>query len=264
MPELAEVEYYRKQWDPGLNKKVLRVATHDDKRIFRGTDLPGLKKALVGSRLIRSEARGKQMLFVFSGGAHVGIHLGMTGKMSVEKSDYSPQKHDHFVLFQSGQALVFTDMRQFGRVLFHQGKQPPEWWTGQAPAPHSQDFTFETMKEFLARRTKLSIKAALLIQEGFPGIGNWLADEILWQAGIHPRKTAPELSSREMRKLFESIKKVCTTAVEMIGVKLGDPPSTWLFHERWSKKGKCPLHKTPLSRESIGGRTTAFCQKCQR
>src|SRR5579871_1419470 len=102
MPELAEVEWFRKQWNPGLRQRIEQVLLHDQKRIFRGGDLPALKKALAGATLEHSEARGKQMLFVArpprgKSRAWLGLHLGMTGHLRVEKPDFAPGKHDHLV-----------------------------------------------------------------------------------------------------------------------------------------------------------------------
>ena len=92
MPELAEVEFYRRQWDPGLRQKIVRVQLHARKWIFRGSNPRVIVRELTGSRFLRSFAWGKQMLFEFSGGnpetigarenirSWIGIHLGMTGK----------------------------------------------------------------------------------------------------------------------------------------------------------------------------------------
>jgi formamidopyrimidine-DNA glycosylase len=81
MPELAEVEFFRKQWDADLGQKIVAVQLHLRKRIFRGSDPREIVKHLTGRRFLRSAARGKQMLFSFSGGNWIGIHLGMTGKL---------------------------------------------------------------------------------------------------------------------------------------------------------------------------------------
>src|SRR5213593_2995374 len=137
MPELAEVEYYRKQWDAGIGEKIVSVALHGEKRVFRFTDAAKLATALTGTRLLGSEANGKQMLFRFSNSCWIGIHLGMTGKLWIAErrtaqrgvsAEFAPGKHDHLVLFQKERALVFTDMRQFGAVRFAQSDQPPAWW----------------------------------------------------------------------------------------------------------------------------------------
>src|SRR3954470_23501937 len=84
MPELAEVEYYRRQWDSGLGQKVVRVQVHAAKRIFRGSNPRTLVSQLAGKKFLRSTSWGKQMLFEFAGGSWLGIHLGMTGTLRVE------------------------------------------------------------------------------------------------------------------------------------------------------------------------------------
>src|ERR1700741_1725469 len=136
MPELAEVEYFLRQWDPGLRQKIVRVELHSPKRVFRGSDTGALVRRLTGSRFLRSESWGKQMLFNFSGGNWIGIHLGMTGKLRIEPPRFRPDKHDHLVLHQTKRALVFRDARLFGRVRFHRGKSPPEWWRAGGPDIH--------------------------------------------------------------------------------------------------------------------------------
>src|SRR5947209_16366260 len=105
MPELAEVEWFRKQWDAGLNREVVSVHTRPRKYVFRGTDGDGLRHNLTGQRLVRSKRSGKQMLFAASGNNWLGIHLGMTGKTRVESPDFRPGKHDHLVLYQPDRSL---------------------------------------------------------------------------------------------------------------------------------------------------------------
>src|SRR2546428_9624183 len=115
MPELAEVEWYRKQWDAGRGDVIARVALHPRKRVYRQTDTRELQLRLVGAKYLSSDRRGKRMRFKFSQGNSLGIHLGMTGKIHVAPPSFQPAKHDHLVLYQPERALVFTDSRQFGR-----------------------------------------------------------------------------------------------------------------------------------------------------
>ncbi|HVK59666.1 MAG TPA: DNA-formamidopyrimidine glycosylase family protein [Candidatus Kapabacteria bacterium] len=263
MPELAEVDYFRRQWDPGLGSKINRVHVQGDKRLFRGND-PKLFPALAGTKLISSESAGKQMLFRFSGDFWLGIHLGMTGKLSIAEPTHVPAKHDHLVLYQKERALVFNDPRQFGRVLIHQKKETPEWWEKIAPAVTSRTFTLSYMSDFIRRHGRLPMKAALLHQKGFPGIGNWMADEILWRAGVSPKRLSSDLQAGQLKRLHEEVRFVAREALKKIGPAFDDPPKSWLFHQRWSSKGTCPKHKTKLKRETIGGRTTAWCPQCQK
>jgi formamidopyrimidine-DNA glycosylase len=262
MPELAEVEYYRKRWDPGLRQRVRAIALHGDKLIFRGSDPAELTRVLQGATYLDSATRGKQMALRFSKGGWLGIHLGMTGNLHVERPDFEPGRHDHLVLYQAKQALVLTDARMFGRVRFHAGKAAPEWWSAIPPAVDSEEFTLPYLREKLARR-RAPLKAVVLDQRLFPGVGNWMADEILWRARLNPHLHAADLTPPQTRALYREARAVCRISMNTIGVDWTDPPKGWLIHVRWKAGGHCPRDGTPLARETIGGRTTAWCPKCQ-
>jgi formamidopyrimidine-DNA glycosylase len=264
MPELAEVEYFRRQWDAGIGHRITNVALHARKRIFRGTNTRLLQHELAGSRLLSSVARGKRMLFRFSNENWLGLHLGMTGRMEVAPPDFRSQKHDHLVLFQNERALVFRDSRQFGRVQFHHGKERPVWWNDAVPEIASRDFTRKILDGFLNRHLKASIKAVLLMQSGLSGIGNWMADEILWRAKIFPAERAGKLNETKRAQLFRATKFVARESLRIIGPDDSGLPRGWLIHQRWRPGGKCPRHGRILRRERIGGRMTAWCPKCQR
>ena len=262
MPELAEVEYYRKKWDPGLGGKVLAVQLHARKRVFRGSNPREIRREVTGARLLQSFARGKQMLFHFSDGNWLGLHLGMSGTLRCEAAGYRAEKHDHLVLQQRQRALVFRDPRQFGRVRFYHGKSEPPWWSG-APEIGSAGFSARYVAEFLRRHGRAPIKAVILRQDGFPGIGNWMADEILWRAKIAPSLRTGMLTPKQRMDLRRATRFVSREALRIIGHNNSDPPKTWLIHQRWKAKGVCPRHRTPLERATIGGRTTAWCARCQ-
>lgn len=273
MPELAEVEFFRKRWHlAAQGERIVNVLTHDTKKLLRRLDLPAFRRALVGSRLESSATAAKQMLFRFSGDAWLGLHLGMSGELSVAPPDYPPGKHDHLVLITERHALVFTDPRMFGKVEFHVGAKPPAWWTRIAPAILSAEFTAAAVAEFLQRRRRAPIKAVLLMQERFPGIGNWMADEILWRAAIHPARLAGSLTPAEVRTLWRECRTVCRQALDAIAGR-GDTlprdlnvgiPDTWLFHHRWERGGRCPKTGKPLAHATIGGRTTCWSPARQK
>lgn len=264
MPELAEVEFFRRQWDPGLGQKVVAVQLHAQKRIFRGWNPRALKRELTGRRFLRSFAWGKQMLFEFSGGNWIGLHLGMTGKLRMEPPGFRPEKHDHLVLRQTRRALVFRDARLFGRVRFHHGKSPPDWWRSGAPDIASDTFDRAFFNTFLRRRARAPVKAVLLLQSGFAGIGNWMADEILWRAKISPRAPAGALATAQRTRLFKETRFVASESLRIIGPNFSDLPPDWLIHQKWKREGLCPRHRSPLRKEMIGGRTTAWCPRCQK
>ncbi len=263
MPELAEVEFFRKQWNPGLRERILAVQLNSSKRIFRGTDAKLIEKILAGAIFAESFAHGKQMLFRFGADGWLGLHLGMTGKLRTENAAYTPLKHDHVVLRQKTYALVFSDPRLFGRVLFHHGLEKPVWWTKLPASISSPSFTFDRFKTFLQQHGRAPIKAVLLLQNGFPGIGNWMADEILWQAKIHPRTAAGRIDEDKLKSAFQKTRFVAQRAIEIIGHDFSDPPKSWLFQHRWKKRGACPRCAATLEHATIGGRTTCWCPECQ-
>lgn len=268
MPELAEVEFFRKRWNPGLGHAITRVLVHEKAGVFRGTDPALIARHLRHATLDSSVAAAKQMLFRFTlangTAAAVGIHLGMTGELTAQPADYTPRKADHLVLIQPERQLVFSDFRMFGRIQFSLGPELPAWWTSIAPSVISPAFTPAAVAAFLARRARTPIKAVLLMQEKFPGIGNWMADEILWRAAIHPRQPAGSLTAAEQKALHRETRWVASRALATIGETCADPPKTWLFPHRWEDGGRCPKTKSPLERAAIGGRTACWSPARQK
>ena len=264
MPELAEVEWYRKQWDPGVGDEIVDLSLHPRKYVFRETNTDALRSNLVGQKLLRSTRRGKQMLFQFSGDNWLGIHLVMTGNNRVESADFRPGKFDHLVLHQRKRALVFSDSRQLGRVRFHNGGKEPTWWQTNVPEINSHAFDQNFVDQFLDRHRHAPIKAVLLMQNGFSGIGNWMADEILWRAKILPAKRVRKLTARERAAILRAAKFVVKRSLETLGKDFSDPPKSWLIHQKWKRGGICPKDRTPLCHAMIGGRTTAWCPRCQK
>ncbi len=261
MPELAEVEFFRKRWNPGLAQKVTSVLVHPKASVFRDCDAAQLSTRLTGTTLQSSLAAAKQMLFRFSGDAWLGIHLGMTGELTLQPADFAARKHDHLVLRQRDRSLVFSDHRMFGLVQFSLGPSAPDWWTSIAPAILSDAFTVGAVAAFFRRRARSPIKAVLLMQERFPGIGNWMADEILWRAALHPKQPAGTLTAAQIKTLHRECRWVCRQAFKVIdgeGDALPEPPKTWLFPHRWEDGGRCPKTGSLLHREPIAGRTTCW------
>ncbi|MCB1064682.1 MAG: Fpg/Nei family DNA glycosylase [Verrucomicrobiae bacterium] len=269
MPELAEVEYFRKEWNPGLGQTVRRVHLHPQARIFRETSPVLLQRRLKGERFLDSFSHGKNLLFQFSGGGWLGGHLGMTGSLRVESvgDSFDPEKHDHLVLFLESVALVFTDPRMFGRIRFEvSSDSPPDWWLQLPPGVLTTVFTKERIVEFTGRRARTPIKTLLLDQSVFPGIGNWMADEICWRLHWHPARLSGTLSEADATELWKMVRQVSRQALKVIGDGWNDPPDSWLFNHRWEKDHQCPRPGCggDLVRADLRGRTTCWCPVCQQ
>lgn len=266
MPELAEVEYYRKEWNPGIGHPVRRVDLHPGARLFRETSTDLIRRRLPGSVLEESRTHGKNLLFRFSGGAWLGGHLGMTGELRTEPPGYQPGKHDHLVLHTDAGALVFTDPRMFGRVRFELSPgEPPEWWRQLPPEVLSVGFSAARVTDFLRRHRRTPVKTALLDQTIFPGIGNWMADEICWRLRWHPARPCGSLDAGEAGELRKSVRQVARDALRVIGDGWQEPPDTWLFNHRWDRDHRCPRRGCGalLIRQDLRGRTTCWCPACQ-
>ena len=122
MPELAEVAFASKAWKGGMGDVVAKVQTKDVSRVFRDTDPAKVKNGLRDTTLTGAETHGKKMLFQFSENRWLGLHLGMTGWLFTEDSNYLTEKHDALVLRQNERTLVFRDPRQFG---YHRSPSRP-------------------------------------------------------------------------------------------------------------------------------------------
>jgi formamidopyrimidine-DNA glycosylase len=262
MPELAEVAWFARQWEPGLGAPVTAVQCRATARVFRDAGVRDLRRQLTGRPLTAISTHGKQMLFTF-GDVFLGVHLGMTGELLVESASHRPGRHDHLVLRQSGRSLVFRDPRMFGRVRFEPGPAAPSWWTSLPPAVLSPSFTRQLTISAARRRRGSPLKAFLLDQEVFPGVGNWMADEILWRCLLDPATKVGTLHYNEIITIHLATRRLCRQALKLIGENWGDPPPSWLFPHRWKNGGRCPRDGTELRRAQIGGRTTAWCPQCQ-
>lgn len=282
MPELAEVYWFARRWAPAIGKTVVAVQARANTRVFRDCAVDRIVPALVGKKLERVLTSGKQAAFVFSGGVWLGVHLGMTGRLflassRVEQPVWASQevgdaprkapddKHDLLTLVcDDGEALCFNDYRRFGKILLHEGPGEPAWWRDRAPDILSPEFDDNRLAGILTRHARLALKPLLLHQEAFPGVGNWMADEILWRAGISPHIKAGTLDEARRTDLLAALRAVCADALRVIGEGWGAPPGTWLFNYRWKKGGVCPVTHEPLRYETIGGRTTCWSPGLQR
>lgn len=279
MPELAEVELARRIWSPGLGKKVLAVETHPRTRVYRDTPALNIEKALSQATLAESKSHGKRLLFTFTKGEKtfpLEVHLGMSGRLAIGATDHEPHKHDHLILRLPDLSLIFNDYRQFGRAHLHRDDDP---WETLPPEILDPRFTAKLVAHLLQKRPRTSLKALILDQTCFPGIGNWMADEICWRLKLHPATATAKLDAaslrRETRFVTRGALKHITDGNEKLladaskGFSAGGyvshvPPESWLFQHRWRKGGHCPKCKSELARGTIATRTTAWCPQCQK
>ena len=182
MPELAEVAFYRDRWGEAIGRRVTQVVLARGARVFGGREAE-VDAAVRGRVLREARSHGKRLFFRFGTDQWIAIHLGMTGSLAVVPGGSSdPGRHDHLMLRLAGVTLLFCDPRRFGSVGPAGRGSDPAGWVDRVPAVDEPGFTMSHLAGMLGRR-RLPLKGFLLDQDCCAGIGNWMADEILWRCG---------------------------------------------------------------------------------
>ena len=291
MPEIAEVarivHYIRKHL---VGKTLAKVVAVDDPSVYGkvGTSGAEFQKALTGKSVVDAGQQGKYFWIVMSSPPHPVMHFGMTGwlKIKSEETYYYktgqkgeeevwPPKFWKFHLETKEEPKVeaaFVDARRFGRIRLvdcpadRLRKTSPLVENGPDPVVDKDLVTEEWLIE-KCRAKKVPIKALLLDQANISGIGNWVGDEIMYNAKIHPEQYSNTLSQQQLKQLHKSIHYICGTAVEL----LGDSekfPETWLFRHRWGKGKKDATSALPNGEKivflTVGGRTSAVVPSIQK
>ena len=246
MPELPEAERARRAIERVLGREI--VAVEDSDTYVCRPHAPGeIAAALTGRRLTAAHRRGKFMWAQTDGGPDLGLHLGMAGRIAIDEEPH--RAWDRFALeFDGGGRLALRDKRRLGRVVLE-----PDF---RHVGPDAGEVGRE---EFRARlgRGRAPLKARLLDQTAIAGIGNLLADEILWQARLSPRAPAGELDRDELDRLWRTTRRVLRTTIRRGGAHTGD------VNPHRQPGGRCPRCGEPLARARVGGRTTFWCPREQ-
>ncbi|MFZ0383988.1 MAG: DNA-formamidopyrimidine glycosylase family protein [Solirubrobacteraceae bacterium] len=246
MPELPEVERARQTLESALGRRIVAVDDHDS-YVCR-PHVPGeLASALTGHTLATAHRRGKFMWLETDDGPALGLHLGMAGRILVDPEDTT--RWDRFTLeFADGGRLVLRDKRRLGRAVLN----PDFSHVGQDAAEVGRD---DFRRLIGAGRTP--IKARFLNQNAISGIGNLLADQILWQARISPLRSTADLSTEDLDRLRRELRVAVRSAIRKGGAHTGE------FIQARRQDGVCPRDGHLLSRGRVGGRTTYWCPECQ-
>ncbi|MGD1278606.1 MAG: bifunctional DNA-formamidopyrimidine glycosylase/DNA-(apurinic or apyrimidinic site) lyase [Tepidisphaeraceae bacterium] len=265
MPELPEVEtIVRTLWPRLAGRKIQGVSLRRADVIF--PDRVNLAGMLVGRSLADIRRRGKKIVFALTDGNRFYIHLGMTGRLSLQLAHTPPAPHTHLILRLDGREIRFSDPRRFGGVFWLGKNGSADEGLGPEPLKMRR-----TQLARLLRRTTRAIKSALLDQSLIAGLGNIYADESLFAAGIHPSMPANKLSARQIARLSRGMKQVLRRALRHRGSTLrdyrdadGNAGDFQKLHRVYRRAGMpCVVCKTAVRRIVISGRSTHFCPKCQ-
>jgi formamidopyrimidine-DNA glycosylase len=277
MPELPEVETIVR----GL-RTVLPGHTIASVRLGKTDfieDPAALGELLPGRRIEAVDRMGKFIRLGLSAGPTAKnpeqqidliVHLGMTGWLGVRRPEDPVAPHTHvFFELEDGRELRYTDIRRFGQMRLIPGEGFDAFRESLGTEPleiSASDFD----KRLAGRRAR--IKALLLDQSVFRGIGNIYADESLWQARIHPARLAARLNSAELGRLRQAIRRVLLRAIEDRGSSIsnfvdaeGQPGEYQQRHRAYGREGKpCFRCGTKIRRAIVAGRSSYFCPRCQR
>ncbi|KAM5578673.1 hypothetical protein ABKV19_008799 [Rosa sericea] len=183
-------------------------------------------------------------------------------RSAVKDTDEWPSKYSKvFVQLDDGLEFSFTDKRRFARVRLLEDPTSVPPISELGPDALLEPMTVDELLASLSKK-KISIKALLLDQSFISGIGNWVADEVLYQARIHPEQSSATLSKECVGALHKSIKEVIEYAVQVDAASTHFP-CEWLFHFRWGKRpGK--INGKKINFITVGGRTSAFVPELQK
>ena len=274
MPELIEVEMYRRDLDALVGLPVESVELQDERAIRPKGTPEDIMEVLLGMTLSRTLRHGKLLIAVFVDpplnrpfrrhgetegcGVSLGVRFGMTGRLlidgnsCIEHLEYSSKRNDpawdRFALSLGGHRMVLRDQRCLGSV-----ELDPEL---AGLAPDAATLTTEQLSAAFAGRSK-AIKSALLDQTIVAGLGNLLADEVLWAVGLSPLRPVDTLASARLEHLASQIRKT----VQELGARGGSHTgvSFPLRHEG----ALCARCSGSMRRDRVGGRTAWWCSTHQ-
>ena len=260
VPELPDVESYRRYFDRYAAGRTVATIVTPDPVSVRNTTPRTIDRALRGRRFDGALRHGK-WLTCWTDGPALLIHFGMTGYLV--SSSEEPERHRHdrlIVVLHDGSELRYRNLRKFGGVWLAHDSVEAARITGEL-GPDALGLPRRHFLERLARR-RGGLKATLMDQRFVAGVGNLVADEVLWRARLHPRRDVATLNDGERARLHSALTRVLREWVEHYGA--ATKRRTWLMSVRGAPGAGCPRCRTPLDRTTAAGRTTYFCPACQR
>ncbi len=261
MPEILEVESYRRLADRVVGATVVRGWA--DAYLAKKLATPATwARAVKGLTVAGTDRRGK-LLLLQTDGPTLGIRFGMTGVLlldttaGIEGLFYGPHTFRSAWVrggleFADGRRLVVHDPRRLARV-----EVEPDL---EGLGPDALTLTRRQLDAALRteRGEGPAVKARLLDQARIAGVGNLLADEALFRAGIDPRTPIGRLDDARRAALHRALRATTRTLGRRGGSHLGDHMAARL------RGGVCPLDGEDMDRATIGGRTTYWCPRHQR
>jgi formamidopyrimidine-DNA glycosylase len=260
MPELPEVETVARR----LRRKIVGRRITGVQLLTPSTIRTPPPRQFVrdlnGSTVTGIGRRGKFLLIRLDPARTLVVHLRMTGGFEVVPRSAPLHAHTRVILKLGGLELRFIDQRRFGHMDLVKAEETFAPLQRMGSEPLERAFTLPRWHQILAGR-RGTVKSLLLRQDLVAGIGNLYADEILWQARVHPARLVHTLRPEEIRRLHGTTRRVLRRAVLQVP-RYGH--SVGRFMDVREADALCPRCGHPLRTARIAGRTTYFCPRCQR
>lgn len=272
MPEIAEVETVRNTLKKQiLGKKIKKVNVLYDKMIE--SNVNDFKIKLIGQEFVDILRRGKWLIFE-TNDYYLLSHLRMEGKYFLKSAGDPIVKHEHVIFtFEDDSDLRYHDTRKFGRMnlINKEELSSVEAVKKQGIEPGDISLTGEYLIEKLKNK-RLPMKTLLLDQTIISGLGNIYADEVLFRAKVNPLKSGKDLSIEEAQKIVRAAEEVIKEAIEMGGTTIKSYTSSLGVTGRFQQKlmvhkredEECKECGTIIKRTKVGGRSTYYCENCQK
>ena len=274
MPELPEVETIRSGLEPHLVGRTFEHVEIRDPRLTRPHDPQEVAAELAGETVESLERRGKYLVVRFETGRVLLIHLRMTGGLLLQAN--APPHDDPYrravVKLDNGSDVAYRDVRRFGTwLLLEPGELDPYLESRVGAEPLGRGLTARRLAEPLGRR-RAPLKAVVLDQRLFAGVGNIYADEALWWARLNPLRPGNELTSDEVAALVRGIRRALRLGIARQGATLRDyraaDGASGAMQEEFRVYGRdgqpCRRCGHSIEKTRVAGRGTWYCPNCQR
>ncbi len=271
MPELPEVETLKTYLGEYVVGKVIKGFEQRRPKL-RYPLAANLDSIVLSSKITSVHRRAKYLIINLDNGYSLIIHLGMSGRFTLQPPSYQYRLHDHVIfLLVDSFSLVFNDPRRFG-MIWHAKTAELEFqfFSKLGPEPLSDDFNADYLKRQLAC-CRAPVKTALMDSKVVVGVGNIYASESLFLAKISPEKPSCSLAANQLDNLVASVKQVLTSAILAGGTTLKDfvngDSKPGFFKQKLLIYGRvgqsCSVCSQTIVKIKQSGRATFCCKNCQ-
>jgi len=258
VPELPDVESFRRVLaEHAVGRRIERVDVLDD-QVLRGVTARRFAEQLCGRKFDEPTRHGKWLIVPARAGPVLLTHFGMTGSLLWTPDGAQRHRHDRVIFVLSEGELCYRDMRKLQGLRLARDDGEVKQVLAEI-GPDALAVSRAQLRDLLGRRRR-RVKAALVDQSVLAGLGNLLADEILWRSRINPSRTCVQLSDDDLARVHAKMRAVLRTSVRDGRVP---PRKSWLTGHRDNRPGSCPRCDSALAHGRTGGRTTTWCPRCQ-